>query len=562
MSFSDAELSDILVKDKLLTKRQVAEYLDNAGRAEASLQQYLIAENILERVKIGQAVAQALNVKYIDLNKIEIKPELFQSVSEFVAKKNKVVAFNHDQEGLHIAMANPTDQEFISNFQKKSEDKLVIYYAEEESIDDILNKYHFSNNEEFNLLIQQIISSGEETSRAEDLPIIKIVDKMLHFGYTSKSSDIHIEPYEDKTVIRFRIDGMLHDILIIPMHLHELIVTRIKILARLRTDEHRAAQDGKLKFSYGDEKVDVRVSIVPIVHGEKVVMRLLSEKARQYELEKLGFGPKYLEMINKNIKRPWGMILATGPTGCGKTTTLYAIIQKLNKREVNIATIEDPVEYDMEGVNQIQVNPKTNLTFSAGLRSLVRQDPDIIMVGEIRDEETAKIAINSAMTGHLVLSTLHTNDSATTLPRLIDMGIQPFLVASTVNIAIGQRLVRRICVECKYKAQIDDQVVELVKKELSPDTIKKYKLDDKKTIIYYGKGCEACQYTGFKGRVGIYEVLEMNDQIKELIMNQANSDAIKAKAIEQGMVTMIEDGIAKVLDGQTTINEILRVSQE
>jgi len=271
--------------------------------------------------------------------------------------------------------------------------------------------------------IQKILNKSKEASKAEDVSIIKIVDTILVYGYNAKASDIHIEAYEEETLIRFRIDGILHDIVTLPKKLHDLIVTRIKILSRLRTDEHRAAQDGKLRFKSEEDKVDARVSIIPIVYGEKVVLRLLSAKARQHDLENLGFEQAEFEKIMNNINKPWGMILSTGPTGSGKTTTLYGILKKLNQREVNISTIEDPVEYDIAGVNQIQVNPKTDLTFAAGLRSIVRQDPDIIMVGEVRDEETAKIAINSAMTGHLVLSTLHTNDAATTLPRLLDMGI-------------------------------------------------------------------------------------------------------------------------------------------
>jgi type IV pilus assembly protein PilB len=398
--------------------------------------------------------------------------------------------------------------------------------------------------------------------KAEDLPIIKIVDKLLEFGYLSKASDVHIEPFEEETTIRFRIDGILHDIVLIPKQLNELIVTRLKILSRLRTDEHYAAQDGKLKFKYGQDRIDVRVSIVPVIHGEKVVMRLLSEKLRQFDLENLGFSKVNLEKIERNIKRPWGMILATGPTGSGKTTTLYSIIKKLNRREVNISTIEDPVEYDIEGVNQIQVNPKSDLTFATGLRSIVRQDPDIIMVGEIRDEVTAKIAVNSALTGHLVLSTLHTNDSATALPRLLDMGVQHFLVASTINIVVAQRLLRRICEKCKYKTAVDEKILSLLKYELSPEIIKKYKLDSPKTMFHFGKGCEFCQNTGYQGRIGIYEVLEMTDEIKELVMAKADASEIKKKAMEQGMLPMIEDGLLKVLEGVTTIDELLRVTQE
>jgi type IV pilus assembly protein PilB len=409
--------------------------------------------------------------------------------------------------------------------------------------------------------IQKILDKAKQVSKAEDVPIIKIVEEILTSGYMHKASDIHIEPYEEDTLIRFRVDGILHDMVTIPKSLHNLIVTRIKILSRLRTDEHRAAQDGKLRFKVEDTKVDARVSIVPIVYGEKAVLRLLSERSRQHDLENLGFEQKEFERIMSSIIKPWGMILATGPTGSGKTTTLYGVLKKLNRREVNISTIEDPVEYDIEGVNQIQVNSKTNLTFAAGLRSIVRQDPDIVMVGEIRDEETARIAINSAMTGHLVLSTLHTNDAPTTLPRLLDMGIQPFLVSSTINLIIAQRLVRKICGKCRVKTKLDKESYALLSKQVSKNLLAKYGLSRVGATIYKGKGCVECQ-TGYSGRIGIFEILEMTDGIKTLVMQKANAEIIKQKAVEQGMVTMIDRGLQKVIAGQTTIEEILRVAKE
>lgn len=411
-------------------------------------------------------------------------------------------------------------------------------------------------------LLDELIAQHTGAVGAEDLPVIRIVDALLELGYTNRASDIHIEPYEEKTLIRLRIDGLLHDIVEIPPALHELITTRIKILSRLRTDEHAAAQDGKLRARIGDMKIDIRVSIVPVISGEKTVMRILSEKARQFDLQNLGFAPHDIEKIERNMRRPWGMILSTGPTGCGKTTTLYGILKILNRREVNISTIEDPVEYAMENINQIQVNPKTNLTFSNGLRSIVRQDPDIIMVGEIRDEETADIAINSALTGHLVLSTLHTNDSATTLPRLIDMKVEPFLVASTINIAIAQRLVRKNCDQCKEERAVDSVVLEAIKKQLSPELIKKFGFDQDGLRLMYGRGCETCQMVGYNGRTVIAEVMEMNDQIRQMVMQENNASQILQKAHTEGMTTMIEDGLDKVKKGLTTLEEILRVAQE
>ncbi len=557
----DEIISEVLVKNKILTKDKVTELSGIAQKKGVSFYNYLISEKIIPKKSLAKSVAKFLDVNYIDFEKIEINPKSLQIIPEVVAKEHFAVVFDKDKNGIHLAMANPTDEDFIKNFTKRVDENVVVYFADEDSINKILGQYHESD-QTLDLLIKDILKDGVGGAKAEDLPIIKIVNKLLEFGYINKASDIHIEPYENRTLIRFRIDGILHDIVDIPKNLHDLVVTRIKILSRLRTDEHRAAQDGKLKFKVDKAKIDARVSIIPVVYGEKVVMRLLSEKARQYDLENLGFRPEDLEKIKNNIKKPWGMILATGPTGCGKTTTLYSILKKLNTREVNISTIEDPVEYDIEGVNQIQVNSKAKLTFANGLRSIVRQDPDIIMVGEIRDEETAKIAINSAMTGHLVLSTLHTNDAATTLPRLLDMNIQPFLVTSTVNIAIAQRLVRKICEKCKYKAKVDPKKLSLIKKQLSDEIVKKYKLDDKILTLHYGKGCEDCQGTGYKGRIGIFELLEMNDEIKELIMTKTNAAIIRRKAIEMGMLPMMEDGILKMLQGVTTLDEILRVTKE
>jgi type II secretory ATPase GspE/PulE/Tfp pilus assembly ATPase PilB-like protein len=331
-------------------------------------------------------------------------------------------------------------------------------------------------------------------------------------------------------------------------------------LSKLRTDEHRSAQDGKIRADMGDKKLDIRISIVPVIEGEKIVMRLLSERVHQVGLEDLGFASDDLVKLKKEYAKPYGMILATGPTGSGKTTTLYGILKILNRREVNISTIEDPVEYDIEGVNQIQVNPKTNLTFAAGLRSILRQDPNIIMVGEIRDEETAEIAINSAMTGHLVLSTLHTNDAPTALPRFLEMGIEPFLVASTVNIIIAQRLVRKICSQCIISESI---TAEDLKKKFPPALIDRYFGAEKKEIrIYHGKGCKTCSDTGYAGRVGIFEVLVVTEMIRDLIMKRANADQVRALAITEGMQTMIEDGIRKVLAGITTLEEVIRVTRE
>jgi len=410
----------------------------------------------------------------------------------------------------------------------------------------------------FEDLINENVSKVKKLANDEP-PIRKIVDTMITYAYQNSASDIHIEPLLDSTLVRFRIDGMMHDVVSLPANLDTQIVTRIKVMANLRTDEHQETQDGKINFKviYEENKsdnLDIRVSIAPVVGGEKIVMRLLSEKSRNFSIEDLGLQESDLKKVNAAYQQPHGMILSTGPTGSGKTTTLYAILKQLNRREVNIMTIEDPVEYQIENVNQMQVNPKADFTFSKGLRSIVRQDPDIILVGEIRDSETAGIAINSAMTGHLVLSTLHTNDAVTTFPRLMDMGVEPYLVASTVNVVIAQRLIRKICSKCKTSIEINPNDLDI--------QLKKYFTETSNFHIFHGKGCDICNYTGYSGRIGIFEVLIMNENIRLAVTEKKNADELKKLALSSGMKTMLDDGIEKVKLGITTIEELLRVTKE
>jgi len=391
-----------------------------------------------------------------------------------------------------------------------------------------------------------------------DAPVGKIVDAIINYGYHDNASDIHIEPQEKNSLVRFRIDGVLHDVLIFPKALHDQIVSRIKVLSRLRTDEHLAPQDGKMRLTVDVDDIDIRVSILPVSDGEKIVLRLLTSRLKLFSLIDLGMNETDLKKVNNAYGKSFGMILSTGPTGSGKTTSIYAILKILNTRDKNITTIEDPVEYRIKGVNQINVNTKTNLTFASGLRSILRQDPNIVFVGEIRDGETAGIAVNAALTGHLVLSTLHTNDAATTLPRLIDMKVEPFLVASTVNVIIGQRLVRKICEMCKASLEIDKNDL---KKNLTEELIRKHFGANEKIRIYQGKGCKVCHDTGYAGRLGVFEVLEVSKEIKRLIVERTDSDVITKKAIEEGMTTMMEDGLDKVVKGLTTIEEIMRVTK-
>jgi len=403
----------------------------------------------------------------------------------------------------------------------------------------------------------------QELQRVDDgISIIALVDALLEHAYNSRASDIHIDPEEKRLRIRLRIDGVLHDSFIFPKEIQSEVITRIKVLSGLRTDEHQAAQDGRFRTVSKDKiPIDIRISITPTYYGENAALRLLVEKGEKFTLESLGFSEKDLEKITKAIKRPHGMILCTGPTGSGKTTTLYTILKILNTKEVSIITIEDPIEYSIEGIDQIQVNARTSLTFANGLRSILRQDPNIIMVGEIRDDETAGIAVNAALTGHLVLSTLHTNDASTTLPRLLDMKVEPFLIASTINIAIGQRLVRRICPDCKTKKSLSD-INELSKKSLTEIEFKSLNEAFGDQPFYQGKGCDKCNGTGYFGRVGIHEVLEIDDNIRKAIINKSDSSEIQQLAIKNGMTPMLDDGFQKALAGITTVEEILRVIHE
>ncbi len=557
---TDEKVYQIISKYGLIKPDVLDTALKTSREKKIDFVGFLIEQELIKAQEIGQLIANNLHVKYVNLAKENIKPEILTQLPEIVARKQKMLIFKRDTEGTHVAMADPFDYPMVKALEKKLGDKVLTYYATDRELENALRLYKKSIQTEYVSNIQKNAIKAQGASR-EDVSVIRLVDDIINYGFMNHASDIHIEPTEKEIVIRFRIDGLLYDIMNLPKNILDMIVTRIKILAKLRTDETRAAQDGKIVTEVENIKLDIRVSILPIVHGEKVVMRLLSSQGKFFTLEELGMNEKDLAVVNEAINKPYGMILSTGPTGSGKTTTLYALVKILNKRDINICTIEDPVEYSLDGVNQVQVNPATNLTFAAGLRSLLRQDPDIIMVGEIRDNETAGIAVNSAMTGHLVLSTLHTNDAATSLPRLLDMEIQPFLVASTVNVIIGQRLVRKICMKCIYSYILSEQEIADIKKEINIDKFINTS-QVKEVRLYRGKGCDACNHTGYTGRLGIFEVLKIEENIRELIVARADSDQITKLAIANGMVTMLEDGFMKAFSGKTTIEEIFRVTKQ
>ncbi len=398
---------------------------------------------------------------------------------------------------------------------------------------------------------------GQELRKGASLSVIKLVDALIQCAYSARASDVHLDPRADGVTVRLRVDGVLKDVQKIPTHIHSEVISRLKILCGLRTDEHQAAQDGRFKVSLEDgASVDVRTSIVPTYYGENAVLRLLSDQAEEFTLDTLGFTPENRAKILHAIQRPFGMILATGPTGSGKTTTLYTLVKMLNKPDVSVITIEDPIEYSVSGINQIQVNNRTGLTFANGLRSLLRQDPNVIMVGEIRDMETAGLAVNTALTGHLILSTLHTNDAPTTLPRLLDMKVEPYLIASTVNIAIGQRLVRKICTHCKEEHKLSEAEAKSLSEVMPKDLLAQH------STFYSGKGCDACGNTGYKGRAGLHEVMVIDAPIREAILRKASASEIRDIALQQGMKSIVVDGFYKAAHGITTIEEVLRMRYE
>ena len=559
MSVDDnSSLFEALKELDFIPENRLKELYETSQKDNIPLERLIIENDLMPDVELGKIIADLIGIPLVQLSQESISRDVLTIIPSVYARKIHVISYKQDEKALYIAMNDPGDNQIAQFLEKKTGLPIVVRFATERDIANAFNLYSKDIAVAFEEIISKHVKEAEGKSETEP-PIIKIVDTLIKYAYQNKSSDIHLDPLDEKATVRFRVDGILHDVVTVPIQIHNQVVTRIKVLSRLRTDEHQSAQDGKLRYTLDSEQLDIRVSIVPITEGEKVVMRLLSDQNRQFSLHDLGLFDEDLEKVKMAYKRPYGMVLATGPTGSGKTTTLYSILKLLNERKINIMTIEDPVEYDMQGVNQIQVNKDTNLTFAEGLRSIVRQDPDIILVGEIRDPETAGIAINSAMTGHLVLSTLHTNDASTAFPRLTDMKVEPFLAASTINVVIAQRLVRQICTKCRTGK--DSSITDLGK-DLPEELLKQHFGDKKMVRLYYGKGCKVCHNTGYRGRIGIFEVLQLNNEIKKAIVDRKPASDIKDIAIKYGMSTMIDDGIRKVVQGLTTIEEVLRVTKE
>lgn len=559
--YSDEDLISSIKELKIIDDLVLEDVIKTSQIKKEKIEKILVEKDILTENNLGKIISEIIKIPFIDLSTVSISKDVLLEVPEVVSEKQKIIAFKKDSKGLHLAMLDPSNFEIVEFVERKTGLPVIVYLAAENDLYRALSLYTANVEEAFADIIKKNIEQVKNATvdLSIEPPIIKIVETILSYGYKNRASDIHIEPQDKDLLVRFRIDGVLHDIISLPLQIHEQIVSRIKVLAKLRTDEHQSAQDGKIQFETNEELLDIRVSIVPIVKGEKIVMRLLSEKSRQFSLLSLGFGEDDMKKVKEAYQKPYGMILSTGPTGSGKTTSMYAILKLLNNRDINIMTIEDPVEYNIEGINQIQVNTKTKLTFAKGLRSILRQDPNVILVGEIRDSETAGIAVNAAMTGHLVLSTLHTNDAATAVPRLLDQGIEPFLIATTVNIIIAQRLVRKICINCRYSFETDRSELE---KFFSEKLLTKTFGSNKKIRLYKGKGCPVCHDTGYQDRMGIFETMVIGEKLRDAIVARKDSETIKKIAIEGGMKTMIEDGLEKIKRGDTTVEEVLRVSEE
>lgn len=658
MKLSSDELKQLLVENNVATSEKLDEIAKLADQSKEPFLDVLYQKKIINETEFSKLYAKKIGSEFVEIGALTISKDLLDKLPERVAKRYQAIIFGEEKGHLKVAMADPNDVEAVQSIQKQCGYDIEIYLATPGDIGGALEQYKEGLSSEINKAIQETeeeisidkeeLEAGTSADKVESIiseaPIARAVNILIEYAIKSRASDIHIEPRENYVQVRYRIDGILHDTMTLPKALMSSVISRIKILASLRIDEHRIPQDGRIKINMAGTNLSLRVSSLPVMDGEKIVMRLLDESTKALTLDELGYKGQALVAIERSLKKPHGMLLVTGPTGSGKSTTLYSVLSSLNTIGVNISTVEDPVEYRIQGINQTQVNDKVGMTFASGLRALLRQDPDIIMVGEIRDGETAEIAVHSALTGHVVLSTLHTNDAAGCLPRLLDMEIEPFLIASTVNAVVGQRLVRKLCPNCTEAYTPDEKVIEniiedfnlrkefltsnktTVTKELpeskkdteagamgerkipvpsdlklgkesildkiaeDPDMVNRsakeaeevalrdkiFLSDDEKDkketkttkpgtlklTLYRSKGCNKCDNTGYLGRMGIYEVLEMDEEIGKLIVNRSTTEDIQRVAVKNGMITMQQDGFLKALEGITTVEEVLRVTRE
>lgn len=545
MKIQDQKLKELLVKESYLGEKDFTGFEKDWKSSGVALIDFIISAGILSRDLLGQALAEYYKIPYADLNSNQPEREQVLRLPEELARKYQVVIFSETEKEIVLATSDPGKVGLLEELKTALPDKkLKIAFSVSQDIEDAFVHYRKALNTRFASIFEKNKRFASE-----------IIDAVIDDAATYRASDIHFEPQGKEAVVRFRVDGILQEAGRISSEYYENILNRIKVQARMRIDEHKTPQDGAIRFSLQNGlPVDLRVSVVPTLDGEKIVMRVLSQYVQNFSLAEIGFNKKEQELVENLIKKPFGMILSVGPTGSGKTTTLYTLIKKLNRPDINVTTIEDPVEYRITGINQIQVNSETGLTFARGLRSVVRQDPNVILVGEIRDNETAEIAVNAALTGHLLLSSFHSNDAATAIPRLLDMSIEPFLLASTLEAVIAQRLIRKICEHCRYTEEVKNEQL----KKNYPQAAGFF--TGTKTTLFKAKGCSACNRTGFRGRVGIFEVIVSSPELKALMLHHPSAPEIWAVAKKYGSTTLFESGWEKVKDGVTTLDELMRVA--
>ncbi len=593
MRIADSTIEALLKQGGTLSEEQQAALVKQAADSKRSLRDIVLDEHIFSEQSLIKAYANYIDVPFVEIEPSTIPSEVLNKIPERIARQYNAVLFGIEEDGTHLlAMDDPDDVQAVNFIEKHLGTTPLLHIATHDNIISCLDNYSGDVSEKLDDVIdiqrEDDASAQKVTSDdvAEDSPVAQTINLILEYAIRSSASDIHIEPREEFVQIRYRIDGVLHEVNRLPRNVIGALISRVKILANLKIDEHRVPQDGRFKIKVAGKQYALRVSTLPVADGEKIVMRILNESNQAITLEDLGYWGKSLHVLSDSLTESNGMVLVTGPTGSGKSTSLFSILTMLNKPDVNISTIEDPVEYKVPGVNQTQTNPKAGMTFASGLRALLRQDPNIIMVGEIRDTETANLGIQAALTGHLVFSTLHTNNASTCLPRLLDMGIEPFLIASTVRAVVGQRLVRRLCTTCRQSYSVDEKQFAALQESFSLDSAavaRIHQLDEQATADHLGgddvpigsseqaittlwkanpQGCDDCHESGFKGRVGIYEVLENSLTIQKLIVSNATSDQIQTTAISEGMSPMQTDGLIKSLRGITTVEEVLRATKE
>lgn len=567
----DQKFKELLLLDGVITEDQFSEGVSKAKRLSISVGDVLLGENLITEEYYYNLISKFYGIDRARLNERKIDELSLRLLPEDLARQKRAIVFERATDGsLSVAMEDPSDLLSIEFLEGHLHSKIKPFLASRDDLERGFSLYGKKIAEEFRKTIQDNIQAtlkskiSEKGSKeaAEDLPVISLTDNIITYAVSSRASDIHIEALESEVLIRFRVDGILKEIVRVQREIYQALVARFKLISGLKLDEHYKPQDGRFRYQIGNEFIDVRVSVIPTFYGEKVQMRLLTSNLRPLSFEELGFLPDMIKILKDNISKTYGMILVTGPTGSGKTTTLYSIMSGLNKPEVNIVSLEDPVEYYMKYVNQIQVNPQAGITFANGLRAILRQDPNVVMVGEIRDEETADISVNAALTGHLVLSSLHTNDATTAVPRIFDLKIPPFLVSAVLNIVVAQRLVRRLCVNCIASYKIEDSEKDFIIEQVNRIGDKGVDYKIPKTM-FKGRGCQNCANSGFKGRIGIYEILNITEEVRGIIADKNfNLDKLKEVARHSGFITMFEDGLRKVERGMTTLDEVLRVIRD